>query len=219
MRAIVYALAALGQQAPLRQVEHQTHHVRRAVDDGGVDHSALAGGASIEDTGENADRQIQGAATDVAQRADRRGRSLTGGAAVIHGAGQRDVVVVMTSSHGHRAALAPAGHAAEYQLRIARQQHIRAKAQTFHHARTHTFDQRIGAFDQLQHGFAAFGGLQIGDHRALATVHRILRGIRLTGDRRGLAALDGDDIRAEVGQMHGTEGTRTDPANFDDLDT
>ncbi|MNN54494.1 hypothetical protein D3C81_1693140 [compost metagenome] len=44
VRAIVNALAALLlEQAAPRQRHHQLHHVRRAIDDGGVDHRALAG--------------------------------------------------------------------------------------------------------------------------------------------------------------------------------
>ncbi|MCY1544785.1 hypothetical protein D9M68_806890 [compost metagenome] len=56
----MHALAALLlQPATDSHRQQQLHHVRRAVDDGGIDHCAFARTACVEDAGKQADGEIQ----------------------------------------------------------------------------------------------------------------------------------------------------------------
>ncbi|MNP30813.1 hypothetical protein D3C76_1239050 [compost metagenome] len=129
MRAVVDALAALLLDQPeAAEGLQQLQHVRGAVDDRRVHHRALAAGARAEDAGEDAHRQVQRAAADVADQGDRRGRRLPRRAAVVQRAGQGDVVVVVAGGVGQRTVLAPAGHPAVDQLRVAREADVRAEA-------------------------------------------------------------------------------------------
>ena len=57
----------------------------------------------------------------------------------------------MAGGLGERALLAPAGHAAIDEARVARQDNVRAEPQSFHHARAKAFDQGIGVSKQVQH--------------------------------------------------------------------
>ena len=112
-----------------------------------------------------------------------------------------------------RAFLAPAGHAAIDQLWIAREHDVRAEAETFHHAGTKTFDQRICAGEQVED--LRDGGLVLQielDH--LAAAHRDRLQVLAGAD-----AVERDDLGAHVGEQHAGEGTGTDAGEFDDAET
>ncbi|MNP58276.1 hypothetical protein D3C76_1531810 [compost metagenome] len=84
MRTVVDALAPLFvEQAPAGQRRHQLHHVRRAVDDGRIDDTALTALPCLEDTGKHTDSQIQRAATDITDQGDGRRRRFACGTAVV----------------------------------------------------------------------------------------------------------------------------------------
>ncbi|MNI76919.1 hypothetical protein D3C73_1331780 [compost metagenome] len=89
----------------------------------------------------------------------------------------------MTGGAGHRAVLAPAGHASIDQAWVACLAFLRSEAKALHDTGTHALDQHVGALDQFQDRFATLRGFQVGHHRALATVQRIDRRIGLAGDR------------------------------------
>ncbi|MNO80125.1 hypothetical protein D3C76_713170 [compost metagenome] len=118
--------------------EHRDH-----VDDGRIDHLPLAGIARLEDGGNDAERQAEGA-DGVARHGRRWALRVAAAAAHPEQAGQCDVVQVMPSGLGQRAVLAPAGHAAVDQARVLRQALLGAEAQALHHARAVALDQRVG---------------------------------------------------------------------------
>ncbi|MNV77007.1 hypothetical protein D3C71_1703970 [compost metagenome] len=93
----------------------------------------------------------------------------------------------------HRTGLTPTRHASVDQARIACRAHAGTQTQALHHAGAHSFDQRVGILDELQDQLAALGGLEIGDHRALAPVEQCRRRVRCR------IALDRDDVGTEVG--------------------
>ncbi|MCY1435205.1 hypothetical protein D9M71_512910 [compost metagenome] len=220
MRTIVHALATLFLEQPsIGQGHHQLHHVRRTIDDGGIDHRALAGLPSVENAGEQADGQVQRTTTDVADQGDGRRRCFASGTAVVQRTGQGDVIVVMAGRVGHRAMLPPAGHAPVDQARVTGTAFFRPQAQALHDTRAHTLDQDVGTFDELEYDFTPFWCFQVSHDRALATVERVAHGIFLTGDRGGCTALDSDHIGAQIGQVHGTERPWADATNFYDLDS
>ena len=72
-------------------------------------------------------RQQHAAAAEVADQVERRHRRLAGAADRVQRAGQRDVVDVVAGARRQRAVLAPAGHAAVDEPRVAREQHVRAR--------------------------------------------------------------------------------------------
>ena len=57
----------------------------------------------------------------------------------------------MACGERQRAALAPTGHTAVNQSRIARQHDVRAETEALHHTRTKAFDQRVGVGEKVKH--------------------------------------------------------------------
>ena len=111
-----------------------------------------------------------------------------------------------------RAFLAPAGHPAEYEARIARHHDIGAEAQPLHHAGTKAFDQRIGIGEQVEHLRDSGLVLQIQfDHFPAAPRHRFQ--VLFRAD-----AVERYDFRAHIGQHHAGERTRADAGEFDDAE-
>ena len=87
---------------------------------------------------------------------------------------QRDVVQVVPGRLRQRPALAPAGHAAVDQPRVARGAVGRPEAQALHHAGAVAFDQRVGGGDE-RHRLGDRGGLlQIEQHDGLAAAQRVV---------------------------------------------
>ena len=56
---------------------------------------------------------------------------------------------------GERPVLAPAGHAAVDEARVAREADVGAEAEPLHHAGAETLDEHVGALDQAQGGLDA----------------------------------------------------------------
>ena len=70
---------------------------------------------------------------------------------------QRDVIDIVSRARGERTLLSPAGHASVNELRTAREQHIGAEPQSFHHAGTKSFDDRVRFVgEQKRRGNAVF---------------------------------------------------------------
>src|SRR5690606_34955616 len=102
--------------------QHSVDHrgqVGGAVDDGGVDDLAGAGGPRVVQGGEDAEGQVEGAARVVAEQVGRGGRGAVGVADHAEGAGEGDVGDVVARAVGEGAVLAPAGHPAVDQARVA----------------------------------------------------------------------------------------------------
>ena len=154
---------------------------------------------------------IERAAAEIADQVERRNGFVARMPHAVQRAGERDVVDVVARRLRERARLPPARHAAVDEFRIALEANVGPETQTFHHAGTETFDQRIGFLDQLQRGFDGFRLLEVERHAAAAAIgHFVFR------RHASALAVDADDIRAHVGEQHGGERPRTDACEFHD---
>ncbi|MNZ81137.1 hypothetical protein D3C78_997940 [compost metagenome] len=186
-----------------------------AVADGGIHHLAEAGLLRFEQRGEHAGDQEHGATAHVADHVQRRGGRAVGVAHGVDHAGQRDVVEVMAGGRRQRTALAPAGHAAVDQLRIARQAHVRTEAETFHHAGAEAFDQHVGFVDQLQQDIGSARLLRVDGDAAAAAAELAAVAIEETGGH----TVDADHFRTHVREDHGGDRRRADRVHFDNFHT
>ena len=146
-------------------------------------HLALARALRFEDAAHDAERHEHAAAAEVADEVDRRRRLAARAAEVRERTGERDVVDVVAGGLRHRTVLAPAGHAAVDELRVAGEADVGTEAEALGHARPVALDQRVGLLDQPQHQLDAFGVLQVDADRAPAAVQRLE--VRLVERARG----------------------------------
>ena len=89
------------------------------------------------------------------------GSGRLGPADGVQHAGQRDIVDVVAGGVGERPGLAPAGDAAEDELRVAGEADVGAEAEPLHHAGPKPLDDRVGAGDQIERQRGALRVLQI----------------------------------------------------------
>ena len=137
-----------------------------------------AAALGFEQRADDAERQQHAAAAEVADHVDRRRRSLAGPAEVGERAGERDVVDVVAGRRRVRAVLAPPGHAAEHQLRVACEAHVGPDAEPLHDAGAEALDQRVGRGDEVEHDGDAVGVLEIdGDVAPVAAQQIAVRGL------------------------------------------
>ena len=214
MRAAVeeIGLALIGPASRRRHVEEHRHQRRRAVAHRGVDHLALAGFLRFQQRGEHADHEIERAAAEIADQIERRHRLFLG-ADRGERTGHRDIIDVMAGGLRQRAFLAPSGHAAVNQARIARQHHVWPETEPLHHAGTKAFDQRVGIGQEIQHLRDRRLVLEVEfDHLPPTPGHRFQ--IFLGAD-----AIERHHFRAHVGQHHAGKRTGADAGEFDDAKT
>ncbi len=184
-----------------------------AVHDGGVHDLPGAARACVVQGGEDADDQVEGTARVVAEQVGGDGRRLVGGADHAECAGERDVPDVVPGAPGERAVLAPAGHAAVDERRVAGVAVPRADAEPFGDAGAVALDQDVGAFGEVQDAGGAVRGLEVDDHGALVAVGDVAGGV--DPEARTAGAVDADHVGAQVGQEHGGEGPGPDAGQFD----
>ena len=189
----------------------------RAVHHRGVDHLALAGFLRLDDAREHAERQIERPAAEIADHAERDRRRLALAAHGVERAGQRDVVQVVARGIGERALLAPAGDAAVDEARIAREARVGPEPEALGDAGAKTFDQRVGALDELQHELDGFGPLQVELDRAAAAQQEVVFARPLQPEIGRRLSLDADDGRAELGEQHRAHRARPDAGQLDDF--
>ncbi|MNK72716.1 hypothetical protein D3C87_921990 [compost metagenome] len=109
-----------------------------------------------------------------------------------------------------RPALTPTGHAPVDQLRITLKADLRPQAKTLHDAGAETFDQHVGAVDELQHHFGGAGFTRINRNAASPAPKQTAVGIEKT--RR--MTVNANDLRAHVRQHHGGERRGADRIHF-----
>ncbi|MNP50811.1 hypothetical protein D3C76_1450960 [compost metagenome] len=121
----------------------------------------------------------------------------------------------MTGGVSERPLLAPAGHPAVDQLRVALQTHVRSKPQTLHHTGAEALDQYIGILDQLQQHLSGARLARIDGDAATTTAEHAAVGVQEVGD----LTVDPYDIRPHVCKHHHGERCRTDRVHFDNFHT
>ncbi|MNE31618.1 hypothetical protein D3C80_1251950 [compost metagenome] len=218
VRTIEPALPALvGQLTTSLGAEQQILHMGAAIDDRRINDLAFAGIARVHDAGEQTYGQVERTTAHVAHQTGRRNRCLAWLAGVPQRTSQCDVIHVMPGGLGQRTILAPTGHAAVDQARVARQANIRSEAQALHHAGTHAFDQGVTAFYQAQYGLDAFRAFEINSDGTFAAL------IDSTGAHVDFvsslcATLDQHHISAKIGKQHSTKGSWPKPRDFKNLE-
>ena len=194
------------------------HQRGGAVDHGGVDHLALAALGRLQQRAHDAVGEVHAAPAEVADQVEGRHRRLALAADVTEGAGQRDVVDVVTGGLGVRALLTPACHAAVDQLGVAGQAVLGTDAQPLGDAGPEALDQGIGLLDQPQHRLDAVRGLEVDPDRPAAAGQQVHgRRVRIAAAHR-LRTVDADDVGAHVGQLQRAEREGTQPGQLDDRD-
>lgn len=108
-----------------------------------------------------------------------------------------------------RPVLAPAGHAAVHQPRVACVAFGGAQPQPLHHAGAEALDEHVGFLDGIEHGLRSAFSAQVDLQRAATAREDVVR--------RGASAgaLDADHLRAHVGEQHRAERTGADARHFD----
>ncbi len=135
-----------------------------------------------------------------------------------------DVVDVVAGRVRERAVLAPAGHPAVDEPRVAREADVGTEPEPLHRAGAEPFDERVGALDHGQHVVDRTGPLQIDRQRRTTARQQVAA--RVGGnDRRGGSAaghartVDAQHVRAEIREHHRAERRRPDADHLDDLQT
>ena len=155
----------------------------------------------------DAERHEHPAAAEVADDVDRRRGLRARAAEVRERAAERDVVDVVAGGLRVRAVLAPAGHAAVDELRVAGEADVGPDAEPLGHAGPEALDERVGLLDEREHGLDAVGRLEVDADRAPAPVQDLeVRLRRVAAD--GAGAVDPDDLGAHVRQHHRGERAR-----------
>jgi len=134
-------------------------------------------------------------------------------------AAERDVVQIVADHLRQRPGLAPAGHAAVDQPRVALGAVGRAQAQALHHAGPVAFDQRVGLGDEVERGGAVGRALEVERDDLLAVEQPIAAGAaELLGHRIATRAADHRDLRAQAGQHPAGQRAGAEALEFDDAD-
>ena len=214
----VVELALVDPFADGGEAEAGKREVGRALGHGDVDDLALAGALRFQEGGEQSGKQEHGAAAHVADDVQRRHR-VRARADGVQDAGERDVVDVVAGGLGERAGLAPAGHAAVDEARVAIEADVGAEAEALHDAGAHRVDEGVRLLDQAQDSRDALGMLEVdGDGGAAAAAHVGLGAGELEAETGGARAIDADDVGAHVGEQRGAQRAGADAGDLHDLD-
>ena len=162
----------------------------------------------------DAEREQHAAAAEVADQVERRHRRLARPADGVQDARDRDVIDIVTRARRQRPGLAPAGHAAIHELRIAREHGVWPQAQALHDAGPEPFDQRIGFFGERESRVDPALRLEIKRNRAPAAQHDVVPPVAPEAEARIARAVDQQDVGAHVGQHHAAERARPDGLEF-----
>ena len=131
------------------------------VHHGCVHNLAPARVAGLQQGANHPESEVHAAAAEVANEVERQNRGLALPADVVQGAGQRDVVDVVTSSGGVRTLLAPAGHPAVDQSRVAGQTVLRPDPESLGHAGAEPLQHRVGSVHKRQHRLEPASRLEV----------------------------------------------------------
>ena len=165
--AVEHVAAALVNPRPGRVAPVDRRHQRgRAIDHRRVDDLAASRPAGLEHRRHHPEREIERAAAEIADQVKRRNRRAAGRADRVQRAAQRDVVGVVARGAGERAVLAPPGHAAIDQLRVAFETSLRPDAEPLGDTGAKSFDQGVRALDHPEHHPGAVGMAEVDRGRA-----------------------------------------------------
>ena len=125
----------------------------------------------------------------------------------------------MSDLAGQRPLLAPAGEPAVDQRGVAPERDVRSHAQPFGDAGPESLEEHVGAVGEREDDVDAVPVLEVDGDAPTAPAEVVGAGEhggeRIRGRRvYGRAAVDADDVGAQVGEQHGGEGHRADGGEF-----
>ena len=135
----------------------EAHEAGGPVDHGGVDDLALPGGAGLEEGADHAEGEVHAASAEVAHQVHGRHRPGVVPTEVGEHAGEGDVVDVVSGHRGVGAFLAPPGHAAVDEGRVAGEAVVGADPEALGHAGAEALEEHVGTLHEAQHGLDALG--------------------------------------------------------------
>ena len=174
---------------------------------------ALACVARRQDRGEDARDEKHRAATVIADQVQRHGRRRVGGTDRMQGAGQREIVEIVTGTLRKGAVLPPSRHPPIDQSGIGGETWLRTKPEPFHDARTKALEHRIRSGDQRERSVRVGGKVDFHrcapamEHGAAHIVPRFTAGSR---------PCDPDDVGTHIGEDHRRERHGPDRIEFHD---
>ena len=166
----IFAAAIVNHTGGVQAVDRR-HQRGGPVHHGGIHHLALAGLLRFEEGRDDAQRQVQGAATKVAHQVEGRCRRLAAPADGMRRAGEGNIVDIVTRCVGKGPRLPPAGNPAIDEPRIASQTRLRTQTQPLHHARSQAFDQGARLVQQTKRCLDARRRLEIDSDRTATAIH------------------------------------------------
>ncbi len=129
----------------------------------------------------------------------------------MQGAGERDVVDVVTRLLGHRSLLAPARHPPVDQPRVAIETDIGTETEPLGDPGTHALEEHIGGGDEVQRDVPARRVLEIDADRAPVSSQERAERIRRSAD-----TIHPDDLGSHVAEQHAAKRHGSDGFEFDD---
>ena len=105
--------------------------------------------------------EVHAAAPEVAHQVEGRHRGLALPADAVQRAGQRDVVQIMAGGRGVGAVLAPPGHPAVDQARVAGETVFRSDPEPLGHAGPEPLQQPVGSLHERKHGLDTLPRLEV----------------------------------------------------------
>ena len=159
----------------------------------------------IHDASQQAHRQIERAASIVANQIEWRTRATVAIAHRMKCTCNGDIVEVMSRSMRQRAGLSPSRHAPVNQLRIAGERDIRPETVALHDAGSETLDQPISFLDQLQRSFDISRIFQVESDGPAPPAHHISCAARATIT----LPINPNHICAKIRQQHAAKGSRS----------
>ena len=95
---------------------------------------------------------------------------------------------------------------------------MRTQTQALHDARPESFDQSVGARDQLKRSFLSGIRLQVQRYRTLAAHQHVVPALALQAEVAGRGPVDHQHVGAHVSEQHAGERTRADRFEFQNPD-
>ena len=123
-----------------------------------------AGPLGVEQAGDQAEGEQHPAATEVGDQVERWRRELAGPTDVGERASHGRVGEVMARAVGQRALLAPSGHPAVDEPRVAGRGSGGPDAEPLGHPGPEALEEGVGSLDEPEHDLRAPGGLEVDGH-------------------------------------------------------
>ncbi len=179
-----------------------------------VDHLSLAGSLGFEQCADDAEGQQHPAPGEVAEEVQGNGWRTVGISERVQGAGQRDVVEVVSGSLCKRSLLAPAGHSPVDQGRVECEAFVGPETEPLHDSRSVALDETVSVGDQPFEGCEAVVSLDVERDRRAAAVEQVDGDVGVGLHRLG--SVDAQDVGAQIGQHHGGVRARGEAGHLDD---